>query len=306
MSQNNEKKSETEAVEKETLEEANEATPAEDEKRKGLFARLFAKLKKIKENISAALSERGEEIKHAKAKRIWAIVVVLLLVTAFCAFYLTLGVKIVQFSKDEENFREWKDGLGVWAIVIFVAIRSVQTLAKVVPGSAMEIMSGVIFQTWWEGVFWCSVGTLIGTVIVLFLGKKFGAKLVGLFVSPDKVRELTQIGDTRRRNFIVFLIYFLPYAPKDAFTWVASLADEGKVKFVIATTIIRLPSTIVLTWCGNQFVEGSKVVSLIVFAAFMVVAILSGYVYKAISKKRKAEIEEEKAKEEITGETSEK
>lgn len=149
------------------------------------------------------MNERAGEIAHAKAKRIAAIVCLCAIAVFFIAFYFTVGKKIAFFIRDPEGFREWLDTFDKGSVVIFILLRVVQTVLKLIPGEALEIAAGCAFGTW-GGLLWCLVGSVIGSLIIILLGKRYGMKIVGLFVSPKKMQSVSFLKDKKRLNFTFF------------------------------------------------------------------------------------------------------
>ena len=67
-------------------------------------------------------------------------------VTALCIFvYLRYGKALWSLVTDAERFRAWIDRFGAWSGVVFVAVRSLQTVVKIVPAEPLEIGSGLLF-----------------------------------------------------------------------------------------------------------------------------------------------------------------
>ena len=256
------------------------------EKKKGFFGACKERLHTWKQAFSEAVNERSTEIRHAKAKRVLFFVVLIVFIACFVAFYFTVGKKIAFFIKDRDGFKEWLESFGSGSVLVFIALRVVQTVLKLIPGEALEIAAGCIFGAW-EGLLWCLVGSLIGSVIIIFLTKKYGMRLVGLFVSPKKMQEISFLKNKKRLNFTFFLLYFIPGTPKDMFTWLIGLTDENVFLFVLLTTIARIPSIITSTWCGQELVNGNYVLSAWIFAATVLLAVGGGLIYKFVGNKKK-------------------
>ena len=158
---------------------------------------------------------------------------------------------------------------------------------KLIPGGPLEIAAGFIFGTWW-GFVWCMVGSLIGSLIIIFLGKKYGMKLVGVFVAPEKIHSVSFLKDRETMNFAYFLMYFLPGTPKDIFTWVASITDDGNLfSFMTVSMLARIPSVLASTWCGAALMSENYLLSVLIFGGILVLGILGGWIYKKVNGKHK-------------------
>lgn len=261
------------------------AQNTESAKKRGVFARLSAWFSEKKAFLKEAIKERAGELENAKKKRIIAGIAAAALVVFFVLFYLFVGIKIADFVKDLQGFKEWIEGFDEGSVAIFVGLRVIMTVFRVIPGGPLQFAGGCAFGTW-GGLLWCMVGSAIGTLIIFFLGKRYGTKLVGLFVSPEKMRSAALLKDKKKRNVWLFMMNFLPGTPKDIFTWVAALADDGSVSSILVILLSRIPSVLASTWSGHELMQENYLVSGIIFGALLVISIVCSYFYKKISKKK--------------------
>lgn len=252
------------------------------------FVRLWRKIKWSVRRIWRMMSSRAEQISHAKGKRIATLICAGVFFALFIAIYISLGRMIGAFIEDSAAFREWIDGFGVKSVFVFLALRLLQTVFKIIPGTALEIAGGFVYGTW-EGFLWCMVGSVIGSIIMMFLGRKFGMKLVGLFVDP-KIIQAASVKRSKKSLIGSIILYALPGAPKDMFTWVASITSAKPISFLIFTTIARMPSVLVSTWCGSEFMDGNTGLSIGIFVAMIALTLIGWLVSKGLEagKKKRA------------------
>lgn len=267
-------------------------------KKKNVFRRIAAWFTVQKNRLKEAIKERGDELQDAKKKRVAAGIGAAALVVFFVVFYLFVGIKIADFFNDPQGFKAWIEGFDEGSIAIFVLLRVIMTVFRVIPGGPLQFAGGCAFGTW-GGLLWCMLGSLIGTLIIFFLGKRYGTKLVGLFVSPEKMQSAALLKDRKKRNTWLFLMNFIPGMPKDIFTWVAALADGGSLTSIFVILAARIPSVLVSTWCGNQLMEENYLLSGIVFGILLAVGIVCSLLYKKLTKKSESR---EKAAVEKNGE----
>lgn len=257
---------------------------------KNPFRRIFQWFLRKKEKFINAVHERTKDVKHAKAKRIAFFFGAGLFLLFFLLFYLTLGKMIAEFIKDADAFKEWMDGFNPFvAVAVYLLLRILQTVFKILPGGALEIAAGFIFGVW-QGFLWSMVGSLIGSLLILLLGKKCGVKMVGLFVDPEKLHAHTEDGDKKKHGALFFLMYFLPWTPKDIFTWIASITEDKPLYFMIITSLARMPSVFVSAWCGAAIVSQKYVLALGILGAIVVLGVLGSIIYNALTKRRKNQL----------------
>lgn len=268
------------------MDEKNKQKENVEEKRKNIFRRLGDWFLRKKNAFFRTVQERTKDVKHAKAKRIALGIVAIVVVIFFIVFYLTIGRMIAGFIQDSEAFKNWMDSFNpVVAVLVYLSLRVLQTAFKLFPGGALEIAAGFIFGVW-EGFLWSMVGSILGSLLILLLGKKYGMRLVGLFVDPDKMHEALNGKNKKGKGVTFFLMYFLPWWPKDIFTWVASVTDDNLLSFFAITTLARIPSVFVSAWCGSAIVSQDYALAFTILGVLIVFGVGGNMIYKAIKKKK--------------------
>lgn len=231
------------------------------------------------------LNEAAAEIKNVRSKRIAVITISGIMLTTIVICYFTLGQKLVLFVEDRAAFNAWIDSFGVWGKVVFVTIRAVQTVVKIIPGEPLEIAAGYLYGIW-GGLFYCLFGQFIGSLVIIALTKKFGIKLVELFVPRKKIESLSFLQNKKNLNITLFIIYLIPSTPKDIITYLIALTDENIVLFMVLTTIARIPSVITSTWCGSALESNNLLLAAAVFSGTAIVGLGSAAIYSRITAKK--------------------
>lgn len=242
--------------------------------------RLF--LQKKRDDLKRALEESADGIKNVREKRIAVLTLgsAALLTAVVC--YFTLGKKLLLFLEDRAAFKEWLTGFGPFGKAVFVAVRAVQTVVKIIPGEPLEIGAGYAFGTW-GGLFYCMLGTFLGSLVIIALTKKFGVKLVELFVPKKKIDSLAFLQNRKNLNATLFIIYLIPSTPKDIITYLICLTDESIPLFLLITMIGRIPSIITSTWCGASLEGEHYLGAAVIFLCTAVVGLGGGALYSRIA-----------------------
>lgn len=239
-------------------------------------------------DIKAILNKykNTEVTKDVKIKRIATLIVCALMLAGFIALYLTKGKELLEIVKDADNFKLWLSGFGGMDKVVFVAIRAFQTVIKIIPAEPLEIGSGYAYGTW-GGLGLCLLGSVLGSIAIIFIARVFGTKVVSLFVSMDKINSLDLFKDKNKIGGTLFILYLIPSTPKDVFTYVAGLTKMNVPMFLILSSIARIPSIITSTWCGSSLGDKNYVKSIIIFVATAVVGGIGLLIYNKLSNKNK-------------------
>ena len=175
--------------------------------------------------------------------------------------------------------------------LIFVIIRAIQTAVKVIPAEPLEIGSGYAFGTF-GGLFYCLIGNILGSLFILFMTKKFGRKIVDIFVPSSKIDEMRIFRNPSKIYTLLFILYIIPGTPKDGFTYMVGLTNIDFFKFMVLTSIARIPSIITSTYIGNAIGDKNYLLSVLVFIATFLLGVGGSILYT----KRFSSKEEEKFK----------
>ena len=216
-----------------------------------------------------------------------------LLFILLCLFsYLFFGKKLFKIVADPTVFREWLGSFGAFDEIIFILIRAAQTVVKFIPAEPLEIGSGYAWGTI-PGMLYCVIGNMIGTLVIFGLTKKFGKKIIELFLPVKNMRSLKLFKSSEHIYALLFFLYLIPGAPKDGFTYFVGLLPVKLVPFMVVTFIARMPSVLSSTLCGATLAEQNYLASALIFIATIVLAIFGGLIYRAYSKRKTGKIAKE-------------
>ena len=80
----------------------------------------------------------------------------------------------------------------------------------------------------------------------------------------------------RRIDVILGVIFLLPSLPKDMFCYLAGLSDLKAWRFVLVTTLARVPGLVLSSWLGQLAVHG---LGRVFFAVLAVSCVLGALVF---------------------------
>ena len=143
--------------------------------------------------------------KQERAQQIGVIATSGIFIISFVLCYIKFGPQVLDFISDTERFKGWLDSYGNLGKVIFVGIRAFQTVIKIIPAEPLEIGSGYAFGMW-GGLFYCMLGTEIGSLFIIAITKIFGTKAVNLFVSEEKINSLEFLQNKEKLSASLFII----------------------------------------------------------------------------------------------------
>ncbi|MGN0521824.1 MAG: TVP38/TMEM64 family protein [Eubacterium sp.] len=237
-------------------------------------------MKELKNSIAKYIKKPSKEIVAVYGAGIGVLLIL------FAVLYLTVGRTLTEFVTDTQSFKQWLDSYKDLSAAVFVFIRAFQTVIKIIPAEPLEIASGYAFGTW-GGTLLCSLGSFLGSLVIILLSRCLGTKFVKIFINEEQVRELKILSDQKNQRLFLIIFYLIPGTPKDIFTYIAGTMKINLVEFFIITTICRIPSIITSTICGSSIEQKNIKLAVAVFVATAIVSLICGYFYKKYSDKRK-------------------
>lgn len=208
---------------------------------------------------------------------------------AAAALFVLLGVfiwrAVVGSVKTPEDFKKYIDGFGWKGYLVAFGIQVLQVFVAFIPGEAVEIGAGLAFG-WFGGLVVCLAGAGAASAAVFLLTKRFGVKLVELFISREKIDNLRFLNSEKKLKWFVFLLFFIPGTPKDIITYFMGLTRISLSEFLAVSLIARIPSVLSSTLAGHYFIEGDYLKGGVIFAVTVAVSGLGMLIYNSIVKHR--------------------
>ena len=167
-------------------------------------------------------------------------------------------------------------------------VRALALFAAVIPGKPLEIVAGYLFGTW-GGMASVLFGLVVGELVVFAAVRRYGMRLVSLFVSPDKIDDIGLFKDSRRLGFIAFLLMFIPGTPKDIVTYLVGLTPMKLSTWLLISIPARIPSIISSTIVGDQAAQSHWGAAVVIEVAMLAVSILGVAYYLLITKQARTD-----------------
>ena len=227
------------------------------------------------------MAELTEERRYLRRRRIVALVS--LAVVAALVSWLTVFIiqKFSAFGSDPEQFKTFIEGYGWKGWLVALGIQVLQVVISLIPGEVVEVGMGYAFG-WLGGTVLCLIGVGLASALVFLLVKRWGVRLVELFISRDKIDQLHFINSEQRLKRTVFLLFFIPGTPKDLFTYFIGLTRIKLHEFLAISLIARIPTVVSSTIGGNLIQDKSYLEAILLFAITGAVSLLGMLIYNRI------------------------
>lgn len=217
-----------------------------------------------------------------------AVAVFVLLSAAICYF---IGLPMLRFASDPEKFRALVDAHGIIGRLAYMGMVVLQITVAIIPGEPLEIAAGYAFGAV-EGTIICMLASGLGSMLVVWLVRRYGTRLVEIFFSEEKLKSLRFLKSSPKRTMIFMIFFMLPGTPKDLLCYFAGLTDIKLGTLLLICSIGRFPSIVTSTVGGDALGTKSYVFAAVVFAVTIGISAAGLMIYNRICKKHEKQLEE--------------
>lgn len=233
------------------------------------------------------MTESGEDMQNTYERRRKLLAGISLAVVALLVVLLTLFISgwLRSFSKDD--FREYIRSFGALGPLVLLGLQILQVFIALIPGEIVETAAGYVLGPW-LGTAVCYLGIAVASSLIFTLTRRYGVKLVEVFVSREKINELRFLNTAQKRNMLIFLIFFIPGTPKDLLTYFVGLTDIRLRTFLLLSMVARVPSVISSTFGGHLLGEEKYWGAVILYGITGLLSILGMIVYNRHLKKKQS------------------
>lgn len=186
-----------------------------------------------------------------------------------------------------DGLRDWLTAHTWSGRIAFIAMTVAQILLAFIPGEPLELAAGYAFGAI-EGTILCTVGIVLGSALVYLLVKTLGMKIINVFFSTEKLRELPFWKNQKRLELIAFILFLIPGTPKDLMTYAIGLTPMKLHRWLIITGTARIPSILTSTLCANAVAESDYTLAGIMLVISLLMAILGVLYYRYTQKKERS------------------
>jgi len=185
------------------------------------------------------------------SRRVLALVVFPLLVAALIVPVIVWHKELWQLFGSVRRIREWVEGWGAAAPLVFMGIQAIQVIVFAIPGEVVQIAGGYLFGGWLGSVLSLG-GILVGSTAAFFISRGLGRPFVAAVVPPAQLERVERLMESRSSRVVFFLLFLIPGVPKDILCYIAGLTPMGYFFFLGVSTVGRLPGII-----GSSMIGGA-------------------------------------------------
>lgn len=162
---------------------------------------------------------------------------------------------------------------GSWGVLCLLGLQLLQVIVAFIPGEVVQVAAGLMYGPA-LGALIIVVGAALSSAIVYIMVHKLGAPFVQKMVPEKYMNQIQKFEQSSKFEVIVFILFFLPGMPKDAFTYLLPLTRMKLVPFLVITTLARTPGIVASTYATAGFVNGNIVEAVIIVAVVVIIAVV--------------------------------
>lgn len=169
------------------------------------------------------------------------------LMTLLIILFIYFGIKKGIFSSDESLVNYMKQ-FGAIAPLLFILIQIIQVIFPVIPGGA-SCLAGVLAFGPIPGFIYNYIGLCIGSIIVFFLSRNYGMKLIEKLFCQETIDKYLKYIKTKKFDKIFFWGILLPGAPDDLLCYMSGITTMS-FKTFLWIILLGKPLTLVFYSAG--------------------------------------------------------
>ena len=218
-------------------------------------------------------------------------------ITVLCLFLFLLVLvggtvlfwdSLTSLVTDPAAFQSQIRGYGLWGQLVFIALMAAQVVLAPIPGHPFEVAGGYCFGIL-GGTLLTSLGAALGSLVAFFISRFFGAKVVKMFYSEEKLQKVFFLKANKKQNVLTLFVFLLPGVPKDMLAYFMGVTEMRFGTFILISTVGRLPGILIAVLGGAAV--GARDPLLI--ALFFVLLVALAVPLTVLSKKRSKATEQD-------------
>lgn len=207
--------------------------------------------------------------------KITVIILSILAVALVCYAFFPL-LKNINTEEGRLSFKAKVNSMGLKGFLLLYLLETVQILFVVIPGEPIELLYGMCYGSI-KGAIYLTITVFLNTIIVYYIVKKFGRKVLDFFFTEEKIEKFEQKEIFNREDkieHILTLLFFLPGTPKDMLLYIGAFLPINKWKFICISTFARFPSVITSTIAGSGITNNNLKVTIVTYIITGIIALI--------------------------------
>lgn len=207
---------------------------------------------------------------------------VLLAVTAlFIWFTVILCRPLLTLASDPGRFESFIRSQGAMGRAAFLGIQILQGFLPI-PLELTTIAGGYAFGRV-QGSLLTLCSVVVSTTMIFYFTKIFGHRLINLFFTPAQQKHILHFRSAKARSTLYWIVFLIPGTPKRLFVFSAGLIPQDFGRFLLISTLARVPSLLACSFGGWALFSGNYFQAAVLLAAIGILSVAGVLLYRAIT-----------------------
>jgi uncharacterized membrane protein YdjX (TVP38/TMEM64 family) len=210
----------------------------------------------------------------------------LLILAAGIALFVFLTVvlcrPIAALLSDPGRLRVTVQSQGFFGILLFFGLEVLQGFLPI-PLELTTVAAGYVFGPL-GGFLLTTVSVLCSTALVFYFSKLFGERFF-LFLFPQG-RSPWILRDEKARGWATWIVFLVPGLPKRLFIFSAALVPQNFSRFLMISTVARVPALLVCSFGGHALGSGDYGKAVFLLCIVAVPAAVAFLIYRAATRRK--------------------
>jgi uncharacterized membrane protein YdjX (TVP38/TMEM64 family) len=180
------------------------------------------------------------------------------------------------------RLRDWIDGFGAIAPLVFIAIYAVATVAFL-PGTPLTLLAGLVFGPV-LGTVWAVIGATIGATLAFLVGRYAARDLVETWTAGnERVKKLDE-GVEKQGWRMLLITRLVPVFPFNLQNYAYGITKIGLGTYVLLTAVCIIPGAAVYTFAGGSLASAQQNLTMtfvylgIAAVLFVLISLIPGWI----------------------------
>lgn len=192
---------------------------------------------------------------------------------------------VYTYIKDPYSFVEYLQSLNIYKATLILSLANyLQVILAFIPAGPFEIVAGIVYGPI-IGTIISDIVMTLGSISIYLLVKKFGKKVIELFVDINEIEKLNFLKDNKKLSKILFLIFLIPGSPKDVISYGVGLTDLSLKSWFIISLIGRIPSIFLTILSASCLAIKKYEIGILIIIIFATIYIIGIKLYKKLNVK---------------------
>lgn len=231
--------------------------------------------------------EKKKSLKIFKIILFTIVVIILTIIT----IYLFPVMRNLSTKEGQIAFKEKVTNSGTIGMLLLFTIQISQIFLFILPGEPIEILAGMCYGWIWGTIF-IMVSSAIIASLIFMLVRKIGKQFVYDFSDEEKIKKIENsklFKNPKKIEMVLFILFLIPGTPKDLLTYLSGLLPIKMSRFILLSTIARIPSIVTSTIAGANIAVGDWRKAIILYILIVVIVAIVLCIFNLFDKDKTTE-----------------